>query len=520
MIKDESRKYVIDNCILVIFAFIINYIYGSIGVLSQDTFAYFDTGYRVLHGSIPFVDYWTVSGPFIDFFQASLFYIFGVSWKSYILSGSLVNILITLLFYNVLREYKLPRKTNLFYCLSFSILANPSMGVPFPDHFSSFFSLGAILLFLILIKKKKNFYWVVIPILFFIAFFSKQTPAAYLLLSYLIILTFYVFLYKKIFFIKYFILSSLLCSSMFIIFLYINNISFENFIFQYISFPKTIGEARIENYKFNTSSVLNDFKFIYFVLLFVLMNIFFQLKKKIVKVEKDKFLINLILILISFSFIYHQILTMNFIYIFFLIPLVAGLTHVSYLKNKKIHSFLGILLILTTIFTTAKYHYRFNENRKMLNLEKVDLNIAIDSLEIDARLKGLKWITKNYSKNPVREIEILKEIIKKIKDDKNKVMLYSHYLFLSAIIGEDLSNPTRWPSQADASNPSNENEYHPIYLNFVKNLVKKKNIAIVYSTIEEKYDIFNVIFDEKCRKSEEINEVLKKHDIRNCNKLK
>ena len=98
MIKSESQKYLIDNCILIIFAFMINYIYGSIGVLSQDTFAYFDTGYRVLQGSIPFKDYWTVSGPIIDFFQAILFYIFGISWKSYILSGSLLNILITILF--------------------------------------------------------------------------------------------------------------------------------------------------------------------------------------------------------------------------------------------------------------------------------------------------------------------------------------------------------------------------------------------------------------------------------------
>ena len=520
MIKSESQKYLIDNCILIIFAFMINYIYGSIGVLSQDTFAYFDTGYRVLQGSIPFKDYWTVSGPIIDFFQAILFYIFGISWKSYILSGSLLNILITILFYNALREYKLSRKTNLFYCLSFSILANPSMGVPFPDHFSSFLSLGAILLFLTLIKKKESFYWTAIPFLFFIAFFSKQTPATYLLFSYLIVLVFYYFLYKKLFFIKYFALSSLLCVSIFILFMYLSDISFKNFANQYISYPRTIGGERLENYKFNINNTLNNFKFIYFVLLFTVIQIFFQFKNKKIKIEKEKFLINLALILVSCSFIFHQILTMNFIYIFFLIPLIAGFTHASYFKNKKIHSFFGILLILITVFTTTKYHYRFNENRKMLNLEKTNLDIAVDSLEIDARLKGLKWITKNYSKNPTREIEIVKDIIKRIKEDKNKVMLYSHYLFLSAIIGEDLNNPTRWPSQADASNPSSENEYQLIYLNFVKNLVEKKNIAIVYSTIEEKYDIFNVIFDEKCRKSEEINEVLKKHDIRNCYKLK
>ena len=117
-------------------------------------------------------------------------------------------------------------------------------------------------------------------------------------------------------------------------------------------------------------------------------------------------------------------------------------------------------------------------------------------------------------------LKIVKDIIEKIKKDQNKIMLYSHYLFLSAITDKDLNSPTRWPSQADASNPSSKNKFYPVYLKFVKNLVEKKNIAIIYSTIEEKHDIFNVIFDQKCRKSEEINEVLKKHDIRNCYKLK
>ena len=38
---------------------------------------------------------------------------------------------------------------------------------------------------------------------------------------------------------------------------------------------------------------------------------------------------------------------------------------------------LGILLILTTVFTTAKYHYRFNESRKMLNLENTYICLNI-----------------------------------------------------------------------------------------------------------------------------------------------
>ena len=60
-----------------------NYYYGSLGVLPIDTFAYFDTGYRILNSEIPFVDYWTISGPFIDFLQAFYFSIFGVRIKGW-----------------------------------------------------------------------------------------------------------------------------------------------------------------------------------------------------------------------------------------------------------------------------------------------------------------------------------------------------------------------------------------------------------------------------------------------------
>ena len=85
----------INIFILISFSFFINYYYSSLGALPQDTFAYYDTGYRILSGDVPFKDYWTVSGPIIDYLQGALFYLFGVSWKTYIINGSLVNLFIS-----------------------------------------------------------------------------------------------------------------------------------------------------------------------------------------------------------------------------------------------------------------------------------------------------------------------------------------------------------------------------------------------------------------------------------------
>ena len=135
-----SKTYKILSIILLsAFAIIVNNYYGSLGVLPINTFSYFDTGFRVLNGEAPFVDYWTISGPFIDFLQSFYFLILGVNWNSYVLNGSIINVAITLVCLSLFLRLGINFKYSVFYSFCFSILANPSMGTPFPDHFSSFF---------------------------------------------------------------------------------------------------------------------------------------------------------------------------------------------------------------------------------------------------------------------------------------------------------------------------------------------------------------------------------------------
>ena len=72
----------------------------------------------------------------------------------------------------------------------------------------------------------------------------------------------------------------------------------------------------------------------------------------------------------------------------------------------------------------------------MLNLEKVKLEASLDSLKIDEKLKGLKWISIKYQKNPMNEVKIINEIIDIIKKYKNRLMFYSDYIFLSALFSK------------------------------------------------------------------------------------
>ena len=100
MIKEKNDIMQIKEKILIFFllfiSFFVNYYYGSIGVFPIDTFAHFDSGYRIINGSVPFKDYWTISGPIVDYIQSLFFLIFGISWFSYLMHSSLLNVILTL----------------------------------------------------------------------------------------------------------------------------------------------------------------------------------------------------------------------------------------------------------------------------------------------------------------------------------------------------------------------------------------------------------------------------------------
>ena len=152
----------------------------------------------------------------------------------------------------------------------------------------------------------------------------------------------------------------------------------------------------------------------------------------------------------------------------------------------------------------------------MLNLENISLNNYIDSSIIHPDLKGLKWVTREYYLDPNIELSLIKNSLKKIKEDKSKKMMLSRYLFFSATLGENLENPSRWPSIGDVSNPNKNNVYHEGYKKFIKDLIISKKIETLYTTLGNEDDIFTRIFVEKCLKTEVINDFLTKHDITNC----
>ena len=139
--------------ILILFSILVNQYYGSRGAFPVDSFIFFDSGYRILGGEVPFVDFWLVKGLLLDYMQALFFYIFGVNWHIYVLHASLMNALVTISTFFVLKNFKLNIYLCFFYSLAVSILAYPSSGTPFADHHSAFFSLLGVYTLILGIKN-------------------------------------------------------------------------------------------------------------------------------------------------------------------------------------------------------------------------------------------------------------------------------------------------------------------------------------------------------------------------------
>ena len=169
----KRKKYF--TAILILFSLLINQYYGNRGIFPVDSFAHFDTGFRILLGEYPFKNYWIISGPFVDYVQAIFFYFFGINWQSYVLHASFVNAILSVATFLVLEILILIFTIALFIHCYFLYLHIQTSGTPFVDHHSAFFSLLGIYSLILGIKNEKKIHWILLPIFFGFAFLSKTS---------------------------------------------------------------------------------------------------------------------------------------------------------------------------------------------------------------------------------------------------------------------------------------------------------------------------------------------------------
>ena len=504
---------------LAIIAFFINYYYGFIGIMPMDNTVLFNGGYRVLKGYTPFTDYWLVTGPLLDYLNAFFFKLLGISWSTFIIHSSIINSILAISSFYFFLKINLSPTFSFIYSFLISVLFYPVVGTPFVDHHSTFFMILSFYGLIISIKTNNSNYFLLIPSLLCLSFLSKQTPAAY---GIIIISTFILIIYffgknKNLEVFKKSLIGSLLAILFLFTFFFLTKINLNDFFQQYVNFGASIGKTRLNEYNFSLFNEIIKYKFISFFL-FVLFAILIKLKIKKILNFKD-FLIILISISFSIILIFHQLISLNQNFIFFLIPYLCGVTHVYFTKAFNLKYFLVIIISICFI-SVGKYHLRFNEERKFNELENIDLSKAIDAKVIDQKLEGLKWITYLNPSDPKKEIKNLMQAIKIFKEDKSEKMLISEYQVIPAIIDIYDNSPNQW-HHPSVSFPLKGNDYHSIYKNYFISKIKKKKIQTIYETREDEKIITALVLDEKCFKTERVGEMLIKINLNfTCDELK
>lgn len=509
---------------LVIFAFVINFVVASRGVFPVDTFIHFDSGYRILNGEFPVKDYWIVHGFFIDYIQSLFFFIFGNNWTAYLIHSSLFNSLICFFSFHIFKNYlKIGIKESILLSLSLAFLAYPVSGTPFLDLHSNFFSLFAVFFVIMGILKKKEFYWFYSGLLLTVAFFCKQVPAGYIIFTTTIFCLYYSIKNQNLSFFLYYFLGGLSSLIFLIIFLLIQKIAISDFLLQLIFFPKSFGENRYLNYELNFKNFFLDFKFIYFYLIIIFTIIFMITRHKKYYIYDKKIKALIIFLLFTFSSIFHQIYTKNQIYIFFIIPLLAGYS-IYFLNDLKIKNknIIKFLIIFGCLLLTIKYTIRFDIERKFHELNNTRIENSYNFVNFDKKFKGLKWISP-YFQNPQDEIENLILLRKILKEKKSNVMLITEYKFYSLLLEKKLFSPSR--TFDNISYPKKNSSYYQAYKDFLKKIVIKNNITdiIVFEKTEIKKErldhlVFNYIPDD-CFNEIKIQKFITKLEIKICEEL-
>ncbi len=500
------------------FSIFVNQYYGYLGVFPIDTFLFFDSGNRVLNGEFPIKDFWAVSGLTNDFIQALIFKIFGVSWFSYVLHASLMNFLITFFTFHTLLKFKLHINYGLFYALLVSVIAYPVAGTPFPDHHSMIFSLIGLFCFLLHLKTNSNFYLFLLPIFLVLGFFSKQTPAAYIfiIISFMgLIYLIYSFSYKKVGVL--FSGFSFILILFFLIFI-LNKISLYSFYIQYIMYPITIGDVRVLEFLFpiEFNRLFLRYKLIHIAILpliYLLINNFI----KDLKFFKQKdFLILSSLILTAYALILNQLLTLNQKFIFFIIPIFLGFSHI-YIGQIVKRKYFTYLIIFLAVSSTVYYKTSYVDKRKFMELENTKLENLEKGEKIDNKLKYLKWINPTFPGTNSDEIEILKKTINTLSIDKNNKFLITHYQFIASLLPNTYSFSRTYD---DVGYPTKSDKHHENYKRFFLNHLVNKKIKSIYIIKPLEKNVFIDLINMNCLQQEQINKILTKFSIVQCDSLK
>tara|TARA_Y200000002_G_C22668891_1_gene659107 strand:+ start:812 stop:2365 length:1554 start_codon:yes stop_codon:yes gene_type:complete len=478
-IKNNNLLSVSLVVFLIFFSITFNQYYGYIGILPIDSFLIFNSGYDVMNGYYPFKDYWTIKEPFIDLIQAIFFKLFGVSWFSYVLHASIFNCIITIFTFFLFKKFNLNYILCFFYSICVAILTYPTAGTPFSDHHTLILCLLSLYSFILAIYKKKNIYWFLIPVLLGFSFLSKQAPTVYVIFLITVLSIIFFIRSKNISSFISALVGSITVLILFFILLFLGGIKFNDFIIQYFSYPMSLGGSRFDwLFPFEFKRIIWRYKLQYLsiaILIYLFIKFSFQNKRGLF----SDYLIIISIIIFCLLTVTHQLMTINAIFIYCLIPIFCGFSHIyskRYLKKEKI---IGRFLIALTLCSTVYYYFNYVKNRTFMDLRDVSLENSIDGEKVHSKLSNIKWITMFYPNDPAKEAANIKLALKILEEDKNKKMIITDYQFISVFLKQYDFSPTRFWYDFHGY-PTQKSVYFNYWKEFVLNKIEKNNIKNIY----------------------------------------
>jgi len=370
------------------------------------------------------------------------------------------------------------------------------------------------------INNQRKLYWILMPIFFGFAFLSKQVPAAYVILSVFFILLLYSFINNKFDYIKYPLISSAFFVLLMLIFGKFQGITLSSFLDQYIFYPQTVGTERMNNFSFTFNGVVGHFKFIYFAIIPLMYENFKKVFSNNNYIKDNNFYVFLVLLFLTFSLIFHQSLTKNQTFIFFLIPILTAFSQISLTNGElKFKKSISLIIVLICLFATLKYHLRYNENRKFHELENVNFELTVDAKKIHKKLSGLNWITPQFKKNPIKEINIINQIESLLRKDTRNKMLITNYPFFSIILDQNLHAPSSIYTGDGSTYPLSDSEYAVKFGELMDNIILSNNISVIYviNTYNKNTNFHYIDLYQHCFEEISLLNQLKRYELKNCN---
>ena len=158
--------------------------------------------------------------------------------------------------------------------------------------------------------------------------------------------------------------------------------------------------------------------------------------------------------------------------------------------------------------------------KKFIELSNVNFTLSESSTQIDDRLKGLKWITPDFSKNPSHEINLLKKTKNILLEKKERKIIVTDYQFFSSLLNNDFASPNKWYD--DLSIPDKKNKHYNEYKSFFFEKILNSKIEYIYfiGIKKNKIDFFQEFKqNNECVVSQKINEILFEYNINNCKQI-